>query len=481
MALTADHTVVVWGHNEYRLSNIPNTLHTNTRSIAAGIGHCAAIALDGRVVTWGNLIHMQNSIDTHFNGKASAVAVAADDYATLILDSNQTLWYFNDEQTAPKKLMIGRDVSTVKFLYLCGTSAFLGVEQNRVQTVNMLKANKINYVTTSARAYDGIIHFYPTKESIAIQTPSSINVINYPKPPLDLRSFAYQIGLASRLSQMLANTSELRFQQLQHIYRQTSHLACGNDYVAVLHKQTIHVFGTLDTQSATKITQIHGHATHLVAIDQQQRAYVFGDNSNPASQIPTQIQGRILAVSTYTDHGLAILAGDLVGVWGDNGHKQLSYPQVKRMVSVATGLQHSLALLDNGRVVAWGSNKFGQTNVPSNLEDVVQICAGGNLSAALRKDGSICVWGELNPRVASTFDGLTNVAAIALGHTHGAILFNDGSVRTWGQIDPKQTMPPTHADPVIAIACGNGYTAALTMNRRIIAWGSVSLDERLPA
>lgn len=481
MALTADHTVVVWGDDDYNLSNIPSTLHTNTRSIAAGIGHCAAIALDGRVITWGNLIHMQNSIDTHFNGKASAVAIAADNDATLILDSNQTLWYFNDEQTAPKKLMIGRDVSTVKFMYLIDTFAFLGIDQNRIQTVDMLKPTKLRYMTTSTPAYHGMIHFYPTAESYIIQTPSHINVINRQKPSLDPRSFAYQSGLASRLSQMITNTAELRFHHLQHIYRQSSHLACGNDYVAVLHNQSIHVFGTLDTQSASKITQIHGHATHLVAIDQQQRASVFGDNSSPASQIPTQIQGRILAVSTYADHSLATLTGDLVGVWGDNGHKQLSYPQVKRMVSVATGLQHSLALLDNGRVVAWGNNKFGQTNVPSDLEDVVQICAGGNLSAALRKDGSICVWGELNPRVASTFDGLTNVAAIALGHAHGAILFNDGSVRTWGQIDPKQPMPPTHADPVIAIACGNGYTTALTMNRRVMAWGSVSLDERLPA
>ena len=61
---------------------------------------------------------------------------------------------------------------------------------------------------------------------------------------------------------------------------------------------------------------------------------------------------------------------------------------------MAAGTWHSLALRANGTVIAWGDDSAGQTNLPSDLTNVIAIAAGGNHSLALRADHTVVGWGE---------------------------------------------------------------------------------------
>src|SRR5207249_883094 len=55
--------------------------------------------------------------------------------------------------------------------------------------------------------------------------------------------------------------------------------------------------------------------------------------------------------------------------------------------AISAGLGHNLALRNDGKIVAWGNST--QTNVPSNLSNVVAISAGNDTSLAVTADFEI--------------------------------------------------------------------------------------------
>ena len=62
-------------------------------------------------------------------------------------------------------------------------------------------------------------------------------------------------------------------------------------------------------------------------------------------------------------------------------------------------------------VIAWGDNQYGQTNVPPNLANVVQVAAGGGHCLALRADGTVVGWGANYAGQATPPVGLNDVVA----------------------------------------------------------------------
>ena len=76
--------------------------------------------------------------------------------------------------------------------------------------------------------------------------------------------------------------------------------------------------------------------------------------------------------------------------WGSNEFGQTNVPSgLENAVAIAAGRWHSLALTAEGRVVAWGDNRWGQRNVPSCLSNVVAIAAGRTLSLALLRQPAV--------------------------------------------------------------------------------------------
>ncbi len=98
---------------------------------------------------------------------------------------------------------------------------------------------------------------------------------------------------------------------------------------------------------------------------------------------------------------------------------------LSNVIAVAGGSAHSLALKADGTIVAWGRNSYGQTNVPSDLTNVVAISS----HLALKADGTVVSWGPEGSYIV--FTGLTNVVAVASGTSFALALKADGTVAGW--------------------------------------------------
>jgi hypothetical protein len=88
------------------------------------------------------------------------------------------------------------------------------------------------------------------------------------------------------------------------------------------------------------------------------------------------------------------------------------------VVAVAAGGTHALALRENGTIVAWGNNSAGQTNVPTNLSNVMAVAAGAAHSLALKNDGTVVAWGDNTYGQTNVVTNLPPVKFIAAGANH---------------------------------------------------------------
>lgn len=187
----------------------------------------------------------------------------------------------------------------------------------------------------------------------------------------------------------------------------------------------------------------------------------------------------IKAISTLSDHSLALTDDGSVLAWGGNKYGQLGNnaiapepapvsvcrkgdhgPCVHGAKAVAAGYYHSLALTVDSAVAAWGRNDSGQVGNNSRdhrgspvyvlkdnatrLDNVVSISAGAEHSVALLDDGDVYAWGNNSAGQlgdGTTTDRLTAVkvsglpdkaVAVAAGGSHTAALLADGTVYTWG-------------------------------------------------
>ena len=87
-----------------------------------------------------------------------------------------------------------------------------------------------------------------------------------------------------------------------------------------------------------------------------------------------------------------------------------------------------------GKLVAWGSGdyEFGQTNVPADLKNVVQVAGGDFFSLALRRDGTVAVWGYAEGVSLTPPEYVSNVVAIAAG----IVKSHQGKI--WCESEPGQ-------------------------------------------
>ena len=79
---------------------------------------------------------------------------------------------------------------------------------------------------------------------------------------------------------------------------------------------------------------------------------------------------------------------------------------------VATGAVQWFRVDNAPKVAAWGYNSSGQSQVPQDLTNVIEVAAGGYHSLALEADGTVRHWGQ-DPSIPSS---ATNVVALGTDH-----------------------------------------------------------------
>jgi len=161
--------------------------------------------------------------------------------------------------------------------------------------------------------------------------------------------------------------------------------------------------------------------------------------------------------------------------WGYNGWGQTDVPSgLDDVTDIAAGEGHTLALRSDGTVVAWGLNEFGQIDVPSGLDDVVAVGAGTLHSLALRSDGTIVAWGDASNGKCDVPSGMDDIIAVDAGGGFSMALHSDGTVSSWGIYGVGtmyQIKMPSSLSNVTAIAAGGEHSLALRSDGTVIAWG----------
>ena len=142
--------------------------------------------------------------------------------------------------------------------------------------------------------------------------------------------------------------------------------------------------------SGKNIVQISAGISHTVALDEEGRVYIWGNNEYGYGQ---------LGDGTTTNSTLPICISDK-----ENELKG------KRIVDISAGYRHTVAIDEEGKVYTWGDNYYEQlgdgteTNslVPICISDkdnelkgkkIINISAGGDHTVALDEEGKVYTWG----------------------------------------------------------------------------------------
>lgn len=97
--------------------------------------------------------------------------------------------------------------------------------------------------------------------------------------------------------------------------------------------------------------------------------------SSTITNDPPDDLGDVVALAGGTYTSLALRSDGTVASWGP----ELAPPGLSNIRAISAGGGFYLALQTNGTIVAWGRNDHGQTNVPSDLTNVVAISASMDL------------------------------------------------------------------------------------------------------
>jgi alpha-tubulin suppressor-like RCC1 family protein len=170
-------------------------------------------------------------------------------------------------------------------------------------------------------------------------------------------------------------------------------------------------------------------------------------------------------------------------------------------VAISTGTEHSVAITSEGRVRIWGGNSRGQLGSGlvgprseiTGLTDITAIAAGHWYTAAVRADGTVWSFGDNNDGCLGDGTttlrgdlvqaaGLTGVKAVAASHATLA-LKTDGTVWSWGRNDYGQLGDGTTSQRstpmqisnlwgIVAVASSNSHSLALSAIGTVYGWGS---------
>ena len=185
-----------------------------------------------------------------------------------------------------------------------------------------------------------------------------------------------------------------------------------------------------------------------------------------------KINGETISMSN-TDNGYRAQAAVGIGAWGDDDKGQSTIPdELTEVIQVDAGSAHSIALQSDGTVDVFGDNSLDQLDIPVGLTGITAVAAGYFHNLALKEDGTVVAWGWNTNGQTNVPADLENVIQVSGGGDFSLALKADGTVVAWGNNFARQRDVPKGLTDVIQVAAGGSHALALKEDGTVVAWGN---------
>ncbi|WP_221032057.1 immunoglobulin domain-containing protein [Actomonas aquatica] len=200
----------------------------------------------------------------------------------------------------------------------------------------------------------------------------------------------------------------------------------------------------------TDVIELDIEYLHVVALRADSSVVAWGNTGSGQTDVPVSLSpATAVAASAFASY--ALHADGSVSAWGNEGNGELNVPTGVTVTAVAGGYYHNIALLADGSATGWGFSALN--NLPSGLDNLVEISASVHLSLALRADRTVTAWGFADANAGRTPPtGLNDVFGISAGDRYGAAL----------QQVPLPTVPEITTQPA-DLTVDTGESATFTV------------------
>lgn len=517
LALKRDGTVVGWGDDFRGQATVPAGL-TNVHSLAAGVEHSVALKRDGTVMAWGNNSYGESSVPAGLSG---VQAIAAGATHTLALAGSTVefapsevgaagetrTFKIRNTGSSPLNLaavtvgggnagefMVDAIGMPASLPALTGETTFTvtfnpaGLRQRWTNLRILSDVSEFGALLRGTGQGSQMIVFNGTGNAVANERIDNTGIHIYNNTLAgSRRSQTFTIenrgnrDLSALSLKMTGDTADFEISPLGSSvlapYATVSLSVSFAPMTPGLHHGVVEITNGDAPGSPFRIP-LEGFATTGRAFSLEtpvgtpvtQRALAWGDEGSGNPALPAGLDD-VTAVTSGTNHGLALKRDGKVITWKANPTSLLVPAGLADVMAIAAGDVHSVALKRDGTLVAWGDNSFGQTAVPAGLRDVSAITAGFQHTVALKRDGTLVAWGNNTYGQTTIPAGLNDVKEVIAGYYHNLVLKNDGSVVAWGRNDYGQRSVPSGLTGVLALAAGAYHSVALRADRTVLTWG----------
>ncbi len=457
LALRADGTVVAWGSGSYGMNSVPEAA-TNVVAIAAGGEHNLALRADGTVVGWGSNAAGES---TPPEWATNLVSISAHGCNSVGVRADGTIveWGcgFYPEAPIPAQATNAIAVSAGRGFNLAlldrGVLRVSQAPRNPVTAAGetlILRAAAFGY---PAPSYRWLRNGVP----VAGATNAWLVLLNV------------QAGAAAQYS--VESTSGGRVitsspTPLTVLPTAPSITTDPLSQLVLLGTEALFTTAAKGTEPIAFEWQFNGQTLPGANESVLRLSSVGHAQSGEYRAVAANILGRA------TSHVATLTVFEAVA-WGSPWQGQTDVPlNATNLVELAAGTAHTLALREDGTVVAWGHNASGQCTVPPTATNVLHVAARGERSLALRRDGAVVTWGATGYDLETVPDSATNVIGIGAGTYHSLVVRRNGSVVAWGNNGAGQATVPATAANVVAVAGGANHSLALRADGTLVGWGT---------
>lgn len=367
-ALNSLGVVICWGDNNRGQCTVPSTLFDAVDVYAKG-DTTVAIKRDGSIVMWGDVSKDKNNIPSYAKFTQGSVFSIGKEHCILLAnkttqeipETTAPLTHFNQYVTD----YFNNNIVRVYVTFSNGDNDGLSIGTDidgEILPYSRSEAGKLFYYNNDISGDNPNDTFY--------MTPNIVEETSY--------NLAYKGGV-------LSPYVKIKNEMLTNVIQLTS----GDGFIVALKADGNVVawgknnLGECDVpSSANTVKKIYSWETGSFALKQDGSIVSWGNTQNfPYSSFLTMTD--VENYSFGNEHILILKKnGTIITITKGNDTYSLKLPPKKgKFTSIVSGYDHICALLDDGTVTCWGNNSYNQCDVPSGLNNVIQITCGLYLSA----------------------------------------------------------------------------------------------------